>query len=175
MQVDSKEILRLKENLTSASVPDIVKLETMAEVRVLGDSSFIQILIDLLVTTSNKEIEDEIISVLNDLKDQKSVLPLVEAVTNERYKSKLTPIVAACWHCELDFSDYLDVFVDIVIQNEYNAAFEAFTVIENNMDVYPNDQLYRNIEKLKSISLANDDPKQALYVELIHLLGEEIR
>ena len=47
--------------------------------------------------------------------------------TNQSEKRLLT----ACWQNGLDFSTFLPVFIDLIIHEDWEIAFEAFTVIDN--------------------------------------------
>jgi hypothetical protein len=59
------------------------------------------------------------------------------------YQEKIT---TACWENGLDYKNYFPVFVDIVINEDWETGFEAFTVIEN-MENYPDTGNYRHIRK----------------------------
>ena len=52
----------------------------------------------------------------------------------------------ACWQNGMDFSAYFEVFTDLVINEEWEIAFEAFTVIENFEQFPP-------LEEIKPIKL----------------------
>ena len=51
----------------------------------------------------------------------------------------------ACWQNGLDYSLFLLVFVDFVIKEDWETAFEAFTVIEN-MEFLPENETIAEAE-----------------------------
>jgi hypothetical protein len=55
----------------------------------------------------------------------------MRAIEDDKYKGIRKTILAACWQNGLDFSTFLPVFIDLVIQEDWETAFEAFTVIDN--------------------------------------------
>lgn len=55
----------------------------------------------------------------------------MRAIENDKYKSIRKEILTACWQNGLDFSAFLPVFIDFIIREDWEIAFEAFTVIDN--------------------------------------------
>jgi len=61
---------------------------------------------------------------------------LAEALESPVYMPVRKKLATACWQNGLDYKEYLMVFVKLIIQEEWQTGFEAFTVIEN-MKHYP--------------------------------------
>jgi hypothetical protein len=55
----------------------------------------------------------------------------MRAIEDDKYKGIRKTILTACWQNGLDFSTFLPVFIDLVIHEDWETAFEAFTVIDN--------------------------------------------
>ncbi|MGC9343278.1 MAG: hypothetical protein ACP5E3_11295, partial [Bacteroidales bacterium] len=81
----------------------------------------------------NKDIQSEVISFLNDLKSQTSVKIFVDNLGSHRGKHYFAKLVSACWQNGLDYSEHIEFFINVVIQEDYASAIEAFTVIESNI------------------------------------------
>ena len=126
IDVKSKDILS---NLKSTD-PEIL-LETITKIRDSGNSYILAELIDLLHNTELPEIKRSILNLLSELKNKESVPAFIEAIKNEKYINEHKELIACCWQNGLSYNKYLPVFIDLVINEEFLIAFEAFTVIEN--------------------------------------------
>lgn len=120
---------KIKENLFSTQ-PRIV-ISAINSVKEKGNKFYIPMLFDLLNSNPEKEITDEINKLLSTVKDKETTETFIEAVTDKKYKSVRKLILTACWQNGLDFSNYLPVFVDVIINDDWESAFEAFTIIDN--------------------------------------------
>jgi hypothetical protein len=88
-------------------------------------------LFDLLNSSPEIEIETEIKNLLGTIKDKNTVNSFMRAIEDDKYKGIRKTILTACWQNGLDFSTFLPVFIDLVIHEDWETAFEAFTVIDN--------------------------------------------
>jgi hypothetical protein len=96
-----------------------------------GNKFYIPLLFDLLLSKPGIEVEQEILKLLGTIKVKESVSAFIDALNDLKYKSIYKEILAACWQNGLEFHDYLPLFVKIVIEYEWETAFEAFTVVDN--------------------------------------------
>ena len=126
IEVKSKEILT---NLKSTDSEFV--LETIDKVRGSGNNFILLELIDLVHNTEHPEIKKSVLNLLSELKNQESVPSLIAAIKNEKYTNERKDLLACCWQNGLSYNEYLPVFIDLVIHEEFLIAFEAFTVIEN--------------------------------------------
>lgn len=105
-----------------------------------GNKLYLPMLFELLASQPETDVEKEIEQLLSTVKSKETVPFFVEALENEKFKSIQKTLLTACWQNGLDFSNYLPVFVEIVISETWETAFEAFTVIEN-MEYLPDPQM----------------------------------
>jgi len=126
IDVQSKEILT---NLKSADTDSL--LETIGQIRKSGNSIVLGELIALLHQTEAVEIKKNILNLLSELKDKPSAHALINAIKSEKYVNERAELIACCWQNGLNYNEYLPFFIDLVINEEFLIAFEAFTVIEN--------------------------------------------
>ena len=126
IEVKSKEILT---NLKSTDSEFV--LETIDKVRGSGNNFILLEPIDLVHNTEHPEIKKSVLNLLSELKNQESVPSLIAAIKNEKYTNERKDLLACCWQNGLSYNEYLPVFIDLVIHEEFLIAFEAFTVIEN--------------------------------------------
>ncbi len=146
---------------------------TLQEVKKSGTSALIPDLIGLLRRTNKKEVKSQILEILNNLKTQASAKELAKAIRTNKQKTLLSYLVAACWKNGLDYSDFIDEFIDVFVQYDYLIALDAFTVIENSTRDLSKDSLEERINKLKDRLSEMDDHKKVLTRELIHMLRKK--
>jgi hypothetical protein len=120
---------QLKKSLFSAKT-DVV-ISAIEKVKEKGNKLYIPLLFDLLNSSPEIEIETEIKNLLGTIKDKNTVNSFMRAIEDDKYKGIRKTILTACWQNGLDFSTFLPVFIDLVIKEDWETAFEAFTVIDN--------------------------------------------
>lgn len=133
----------IKENLFSADTTTV--LSAINLIKEKGNKLYIPILFDLMNSSPEKEIEDKIKNLLAAVKEKDAVDSFVQAIENKKYKPILKSILTVCWQNGLDFSSYLPVLVDVIINEDWEIAFEAFTIIDN-LEFLPESEV---IEKSK--------------------------
>lgn len=155
IDVKTKEILS---NLKSAD-PELI-LETIEKVRESGNSLILAELIDLLHDTDLPEIKKSVLNLLSELKNKESIPAFIAAIKDEQYLSVRKDLVACCWQNGLNYNEYLPFFIDLVINEEFQVAFEAFTVIENMFGKVPNEVIHKEIIKITD-ALKNANEQKA--------------
>jgi len=131
----------MSENLRKKVEPTLVSrlnsgnetmiLETIDHLRTVGNPEYIPHLIGIFHRSGMETVKQSILLLLGELKDSNARSFLIEALASTEYSSSRKDLISCCWQNGLDFSGYLPFFVDLVIENEFETAFEAFTVIEN--------------------------------------------
>jgi len=145
-------------------------LTTLKELRSDGNVSILPDLFDLLLDQEDEQIIGEISSLLNDLKDKEAAPILSEAVGNPEYTKILTILVSACWQNGLSYGKYIDTFVKVVISGQYEAAVEAFTVVEEAIGDLKQEERDLLVINLKSRIKDVDVQKKPLLSELIKVI-----
>lgn len=120
-------------------------IQTINRIKEIGNKDYLPVLFDLLLSNPDASIKNEIEIILGTIKDKNSVPLFIEALQNVKYKPVQKSLLMACWQNGLDYSLFLPVFVDFVIKEEWETAFEAFTVIEN-MEFLPDDKTIAEAE-----------------------------
>ncbi len=110
-----------------------VILETIKKLRHSGNRDIIPEIIDLISSDFSDEVTNACAGLLNDLKDKKSAGMIPEAILQNRHRKNLDRIVASCWQNGLDYSPYIDLFIDLVIEEDFMTALESFSVVEQNI------------------------------------------
>ncbi len=137
-----------------------------------GNAAYLPVLIELLHATGNKDIRKSILNFLSDLKHREAIPILMEAIQNQEYAGELQSIISACWENGLDYSSYLPVFIDLVIEREFIVAFEAYTVITNMTGRISNSVKETECNKIREALRNSDSNKNDLLQDLLDFLPE---
>ncbi len=129
--MELEENLAIKEIQTIFESDDTEKIhDSIAYIHEYGSIKMLPLLFDLLSQTTNESIKKEIIDCLSDTKDKNSIPLFIQALRNEKYSLIQKDLLTAMWQANLDFSDYISDFIDIVANAEFETAIEAFTLTE---------------------------------------------
>lgn len=124
----------------------------------------------MLSEQEDEQISGEICNLLNDLKEQEAAAMLAGAIANPEYQSITTQLVAACWQNGLSYSDHIETFVEVVVSGPYEAAIEAFTVIEGSIGEIGLTQRERLQSELVNRMGEVDSLKRPLVNELVKVI-----
>ncbi len=129
---ESKLGSRVKNIINDLSSSDEKKVFTaLKQVRKHGKREAITPLIDLLCSTKNEEVKNEIASILFDLKDQSVVEDLIIALEENKYQDEKATLVSIFWQSSLDSSEHITAIVKQAISENYLVGIEVLSVIDN--------------------------------------------
>lgn len=155
---------QIKENLFSTNT-DVV-ISAIETIKNKGNKLYIPILFDLLNSIPEPEIEREIMDLLETVKDKEAVNSFMRAIEDDKYKPIKKSILIACWQNGLDFSTFLPVFVDLVINEDWEIAFEAFTIIDN-LEFLPGKEIINKSVVLIEDALPAADEQKSYFLNEI--------
>lgn len=152
---------QIKKNLFSAKTE--VVISALEAIQRKGNKLYLPMIFDLLNSHPEPEIETEIKNLLGTVKDKESVNSFLRAIEDVKYKPIRKELLTACWQNGLDFSTFLPVFIDLIIREDWEIAFEAFTIIDN-LEFLPNAEIIKiSIDKMnRALPKANDRNKYFL-------------
>ncbi len=145
-------------------------IEALEELRVSGKATDIPVLLDLLHQSQNPEIKSKITGLFGNLKEKSAVPLIIEAIQDQKYAPELKQLVSCCWENGLDYSNYLSVFVDLLINSDFLIAFEAYTVITNMVTTIDQAKIDIEIEKLDQTMHTTTEDKKVLMLDVIDFL-----
>ncbi|MBC7124656.1 MAG: hypothetical protein H5T24_03425 [Bacteroidales bacterium] len=143
----------------------------LTELRETGEDYMLPTIINLLFSTRSEKLKNEVVNFLVDLKNKSSIDTIVEAIRQNKRSKDIHLLVSVCWQSRLDFTPYVDTFIDIMEHGNYQACLEAFTVIENMTENLSGEQLNELKAKIKSVKGDNAETNP-LIEELVKLLDE---
>ncbi len=159
---------RLKSALKTGN-PELIS-HALEEIRTKGDDSYLAPLVQLLHTSNTRETKEIVYQLFNDLKNENSVDQLIALLKVEKDLDILERLVASCWQNGLNYSKHLPYFVQLVIDQEFQIAFEAFTVIENMYGKINDDVERLLIEKINEGIHRAEERKQYLLKGLLEII-----
>lgn len=145
-------------------------METLKELRHSGNSQLLPEIISLLDADLNLTIRDEVISILSDLNNQSSADVLMKNIDKYRGTDYFSALVGSCWQNGLDYSSYMEFFIDIAIRDPYETALEAFTVVEGNVTSLPDKEREKLLQKIDAAKASATIEKAGLLDELIKVV-----
>jgi hypothetical protein len=152
------------------SADDLLVLKTLGKLRTARNLTFIPELLKLLSQTGSELIKKELIIFLADIK-KPGVIPLVVAgLKKPGLKTARAGILSAIWQSGLDYSKYMDLFIQLFVEGDYLVALESFTVIEQSIEHLSNQEIAKErnylLDGLEKVS----EDKKPLARELVNLL-----
>jgi hypothetical protein len=164
----SKKILS---DLKSTDIEFVI--ETIGQIKESGNSIILMALIDLLHDSpQNIEIKKAILDLLAELKDIASIPTLISAIKNEKYINERKELVASCWQNGLNYNEYLPLFIDLIISEDFLVAFEAFTVIENMYGIVPEEVIELEVVKIQNALIGADEQKAYLLNNVLTIIRD---
>lgn len=154
------------------SVTEETALSAIQSIKESGNKLYLPVIFDLLATQPTQLIEKEALNLLATIKDKETVPVLVAALKDDKYKTIRKNLVAACWQNGLDFSLHMEVFIDLIIDEDWDTAFEAFTVIEN-FEHFPPEEQYEKLKlKMAGALRKVNEQKQYFLEEILKMAAE---
>jgi len=152
------------------STDSLKVIAALEDLKGSGKVSDIPVLIDLLHLSPNTEIKTKVRSLLGSLKETGSVPVLIAAIQNQKYTSIQKELVACCWENGLDYSAHLSLFIDLMLEQDFLVAFEAYTVITNMTEQIDQTKLDIEIDRLEKALTNSSEQKRPLILDIIDFL-----
>lgn len=144
--------------------------ESVNKLREIGKTTDISVIFDLLVKNNNVRIISECIELISDIKEKSVGKEIISFLKDEKYASIKKIIIEICWNTNINMSEYLNVFVGLLINEEFTVAFEAFTVIENMTGDIEESIKEEQISILKDAISTAESAQKTFIHEAIHII-----
>ena len=129
MSTDSKA--RKKALIDIFDKDEAVALRGIEKLTDVGSPDVIKPLVEVHRGTESDSIKARIEALLNSLKAEGVVAPVVELLQDEDFKESRRVLLAGLWNSGLFPSEYMDVITASAIEGDFLCAIEAVTVVEN--------------------------------------------
>lgn len=142
----------------------------MEAVRICRDQEEPDILAELvrvLAQSPAPSVRQAILGLFSDLSHPSAVPVLARTIKENKRHPDLQAILSSLWQSRLVFHEHLALMIDLIIEQNYMVALEAFTIIENSLEQIPEDMRKTGILRLEQELSVMDADKQKLVSEMI--------
>lgn len=155
----------------NGSEEDILK--NLENIREIGTLSSLDAILENVRTQPSEAIKRKAYELVADLKN-KLATPIIANFTLACGNSKIqTELISASWQSRLDFSEYLERYINIAIEGDILLTHEVLTLVEENCQVTEESQVVSSIGKIKDQLHTFSPEKKLLMVDLINILEEK--
>jgi hypothetical protein len=147
-----------------------VELKTLDIIRKDGFAQYLPILADLYRRSTSDEVKDKISAIFQDIKDSDGIPIIIDLLCNTSHSELKSMLLTACWSSSLDFSSYLDAFIDVAMEGEYMQVFEVLTVVENFEYNPPKESIESSIKRVQTAMIEMKDVKIEMLEQLNSVL-----
>ena len=130
--------------------------EAIETIKQEEDLSIVPDLLDLLLDNPKAEIISLVTPFLSDIKNSSFKQMLMEKLINASNNSAKANLLRICWESAIDFSEHFQLFIDILIEDDFMAALEAYTVMENLSGNISDEDIQNAIRRLKQQQPTDD-------------------
>lgn len=143
----------------------------LEQLREQGELYAVEPVIELLFAKRDEEVKRKVASLLADLTDQRAVVIIAQSISHFRGETALSQLVSACWQSRLNFTDYAELFVDLLRHEPMLTGVEAYSVLEMLLPQLPQERQTACVKALRQ-GPATDAAKDS--AALIEALLEEL-
>jgi hypothetical protein len=145
-------------------------LKALGELRSSGHLEYIPHLLDIMSLSESENVHREMVSFLADIKVKAVTQYLIDGLKNPALQGVRSEIASVCWQSGMDYSEHIDLFIDIFLESDYMTSLESFSVIEQSLEYLTEEECAQKrdlvLEGLERVS----DEKKPLAKELLHML-----
>lgn len=124
--MDNKEEILKKLNSENQ---ELVR-EALEEIKTGGNLTLVPDLFDALCVARDYHIIHQITSMLADIRETGFRQKMIEAIQESEDSAFRAKLLRVCWESSLDYSEHALLFARIFVEDEFDAAFEALTLLE---------------------------------------------
>ena len=99
--------------------------------KIVGEPSILLPIILELNTKNHTEKNALILEFLACLKDSKARSIMMDLIQQTDLKEYQQLLLSTIWNSPLDYTDYLEIFVDLALKGDFIITLECLTIIEN--------------------------------------------
>jgi hypothetical protein len=118
--------------LTELKSNNISKIKIALEaLKIVGEPSSLSQIVVQLNTNGPSEKNALILEFLSCLKDRKARKVMMDLIQHQDLNALQQLLLSTIWNSPLDYTDYLEVFVELAIKGDFMVSLECLTIIEN--------------------------------------------
>jgi len=125
----SQKLQSILNNLHSKDEKKVSK--AIKDLEAHGNAHAIKSLAEALLNSDSEMNKREIIELLSSLKDTSTVVEMIEVLSDKMFLPIRQQLLTTIWNMKVDFSNYVDDFVEIAVNGDFMEALDCLTIIEN--------------------------------------------
>lgn len=148
----------------------LIKLD---EIEISGSIKDVDFLVNS-IKNPNKAISEKSFNILCNVKKTGIVEKIIENLKNSESESEKILLTSICWQSSLDFSPYIELFVDFAINGSLELTIECLSAIEDILDQnnYKKAHINNSLVALETSIKSQKNEKLTLLKELIDILNK---
>lgn len=159
------------EKIFSSNEHDAI-LQSLELIRDVGNEQTFDFLLQQLQQQKNREIQQAIVACLVDVKNPKCAETLCSYVSNSKYSAQKSLLFSIAWQSALDFSRLSNCAITSICTDNFETAFEAYTLLEHIAHSISDENKKAYAQELQAALLKNSDmQKEFLFNESIALVS----
>jgi hypothetical protein len=168
MAVELKKDKNILAELFSGNPFHIVN--AIEKIKKSGNIAYLPDIFSIYWAGIDPSVKLSISNLITELKTEQGVSYIVDFLEDIDDENDLSYFTGACWQSVLDFSNFIDFFIKLAINGNYETSIEAFSVIENSCLNINDEDRKKKAAILKNSLSSIPDEKKPLIVELIHVI-----
>jgi len=149
---------------------EMTVLKALGDLRSSGNLDYIPELLTLLQRSETDNISKEIVTFLADIKQKSVIHYFIEGLKNPELQNVHSEIASACWQSGMDYSPYIDLFIEIFLESDYMTSLESFSVIEQSLEFLSTAEILEKRALILSGLQKVSTEKKPLARELINMM-----
>ncbi len=174
---DKKKDTKLKQILLDLATDDSKKIsKAIKALEAHGDPSVVKPLTEKLLSGVSEKNQKEILELFSSIKDTSVTAEIMDVIEDERYLPIRQLLLSTVWNTKVDFSDYIDEFVQIAVEGDFMETLDCLTIIENMEGPFMEENILEAQLHLKNYieQPGNKDEQKAQLLSEIALLLKDI-
>ena len=167
-----KKIIELLTKLNSKDNKESIK--AVSRLKVHGDESVLEPLLDKFIATDNNELKNEILIFFSELKSTKAPEVIMSLLKKDKFKEPLALFLNTLWNSGLDYSQNIADLCQIAIDGDFMVTFECYTIIDNMTDSeFEEEDINDSLILLKEYFSGNqeDSQKNAIVQDILAIVS----
>jgi len=174
---EKKKVNKLKQIMLDLSTDDPKKItKSIKALETHGNASVIKPLAEKLKSGVTEKNQKEILELFCTLMDTSVTAEMMDVIEDDRYASIRQLMLSTVWNMRVDFSDYIDEFVQIAVRGDFMETLDCLTIIENMEGPFMEENILEAQLHLKNYieQPGEKDEKKAQLLSEIALLLKDI-
>jgi len=148
-----------------------IVLSALERIKEKGNTGYLTVLFDMLASDPAPEVKKEVLSILGSVRLKQSVPVFIGAIGDDRYLNIRRELLASCWQNGLDYTPYYPFLIQVIVDSDWETAFEAFTIIENSEYLPDAGMCREEAQKIENLGSISDEKKKYFLHAIVNILN----